>query len=93
MYEFRVIPDHADPFDLTVSSRDVLLWERTGKGKYAAKLAETGSYSDFYSIAYIAARRQGLWEGTREEFEQQCDIELSDDEEDAPAVDPTQEVA
>ena len=87
MITFRVAPDAGDAYEVTAGARDVLVWERTTKGAVFSELAESQSMVDMYKLAHIASRRQGLFPGTLQQFEETCDLEAIDKE---PDVDPTQ---
>lgn len=89
-WTFEVRPDDGEPYRVTAHSRDILTWEKAGKGRSLGELANNPSLGAFYGLAYFAARRQGLFTGTLAEFEQQVDLEpLDDDEGDEEAPDPT----
>jgi hypothetical protein len=87
---FRVTPDGGEPYEVTAGTRDVLVWEKTTPGAVASGLAEQQSLVDMYKIAWIASRRHGLFDGTLQQFEQNCDL---DDGKDEPNVDPTNPAA
>lgn len=86
MFEFKVRPDHAEPYEVTATSRDVLVWERTTKGRTLQALAGDPAMVDMYKIAFLASQRQGMFHGTQQEFEAQCEIDFEDE----PEPDPTQ---
>lgn len=77
MITFTVRPDGGEPYELTAGSRDVLQWERTTKGKSAATL---GDMADMYKVAWLAAKRQGLYDGSLQDFETTVDLETEGDE-------------
>jgi hypothetical protein len=79
----EVRPDGGDPYKLTATSRDVAFWEKTHRGKKMADLNEP-AVLDLYAIAHIAARRQGMFSGTAEEFIETNDITQEDDGEPDP---------
>lgn len=87
MLDFRVTPDGGEPYTVKAGSRDVLTWEKTGKGKSFSKLMEDLPMSDLYRMAHIASRRQGLFTGSLEEFENTCELGFEAEPDD---VDPTQ---
>lgn len=84
MLTVKVTPDHGESFVVTASSRDVLTWEKTGKGRSQASFQNGIAMAEVYEIAYLAAKRQGLTELARLDFELGCDVELVDDEEEDP---------
>lgn len=86
MQRFKVTPEGGESYELVTGSRDVLVWEKTNRvGRTAVNLADGAALMDQYAIAYIGAKRQGLFTGTREEFETTCELEaLSEDEEPDP---------
>lgn len=85
MIHFKCRPDDADMFEVEATTRDILTWERTNRGKTMAKLLEDQSITDMYALAFIAARRQRLWTATVREFEEFVDLDFSESE----PVDPT----
>lgn len=89
MLEFRVVPDDGSAFELVADTRDVLVWEKTAKGRTMKNLMEDIAITDMYRIAYIAAKRQGLYDGNQQEFEQSVVIDLQNGE----SPDPTQAAA
>lgn len=74
MFDFKVIPDSKQAYEVTATSRDVMIWEKTNKGASLGKLFEDQNLSDFYKIAYLASVRQGLFTGTAAQFDETCDI-------------------
>ncbi len=87
MFTFTIRPDEGEAFKVVATSRDIVVWEKTAGGRTFSDLARA-SMSDFYGIAFIAARRQGLFEGPRKDFDATVDLEVEEDEE----PDPTQPV-
>jgi hypothetical protein len=93
MYDFLVIPDDGDVWRVTAESRDILVWERTGRGNVFAELAESPSMTAMYHLAWLASRRLGHLNGstTLKQFEESYTIkpEAPDDGEVGESVDPT----
>lgn len=87
MFTFTVDPvDGGDRFELTADSRDVLQWERQKAGRSVTKLLlEGASLIDAYSMAYIAAKREGLITCSPREFEETHKLMLGQE----PEPDPT----
>jgi len=94
MMNFQITPDNGEPYKLEAGSRDVLLWEKAGKGRAFSQLrTESMRMQDLYGLAYHAARRQGYFAGTLAEWEESVEImPVKDDDEDEEGntVDPTQ---
>lgn len=86
MFTFTVTPDDGEPYKLVAKHRDVLKWERAGKGTLNG-FRENPSLMAISEIAHIAARRQQMFTGTLQEFEDSVDLDFEGDEE----PDPTQE--
>lgn len=86
MLDFTVVPDGGEKFEVKATTRDVLLWEKAGKGRSMATLLGDISIEKMYQLAHLAARRQGLFAGTLAEFEETCELEF----EETGDVDPTQ---
>jgi hypothetical protein len=88
MFDFKITPDEGDTFELTAGMRDIVMWERTHKGRAFAQLGDGGmSATMLYEIAYSACRRQGLVprEISEQQFIASYEIELGEDE---PAAEP-----
>jgi hypothetical protein len=81
MFTFAVRPDDGEEFKVTATSRDVVLWEQVTPGRHFAHLKEA-SMSDFYGIAFVAAKRQGLFAGDRQAFDKGVDIDIVEDDPD-----------
>lgn len=79
MIEFTVAPDDAEKYKVTAESRDIVVWERTGKGKSFASLMDDLRMTEMYRVAHIASRRQGLYDGTLPEFEAGVNLEFDVD--------------
>lgn len=60
MFEFRVVPDEGEAFDLTAGMRDLVMWEKTHKGRGLAQVGDGLTASMIYEIAFSACRRQQL---------------------------------
>lgn len=89
MQRFKVSPDGGEPYELVTGSRDVLVWEKTNRtGRTAVSLTEGASLMDQYAIAYLGAKRQGLFTGTREEFDSTCELEALGEEEEPDPTPP-----
>ena len=74
-FNFRVSPDDGDPFEVKAKTRDVLSWEKTGPGRALTDLVgDVVRLTDLYSLAWTAAKRQGLYTGSLEEFETSADL-------------------
>ena len=80
MIDVTVIPDGGEPYEITVQSRDVLVWERTGRGNSFGALMDQISMVAMYHLAWIAARRLGHFAGDLKEFEQTVEVNLEETE-------------
>lgn len=90
MFTFEIHQDGvADPYTVTAKSRDVVIWEKTGRGRYLGMIQERPSMTALAELAYVAARRMGRFTGTEADFQAQCDVEPVDDEDTQAAADPT----
>lgn len=88
MFEFKVIPDGGEPYELTATSRDVYTWERTSKGRNLRTLRDGIAMADLYELAWIAARRQGLTTlDNPRAFADSADLEFEEEDQEEP--DPT----
>ena len=91
MIRFKVKPEDGDPYEIEATSRDVFTWERTNRtGKVFADLADRQSMVDMYHVAYVTARRLGLFTGTQADFESTCDLDEMEGNAENKTADPTQ---
>lgn len=74
MYTFQITPDDGEQYEVVARMRDVLAWEKGNPGRAAQELSERVQLKDLYWIAHHAAKRQGLFTGTRQDFENTCDV-------------------
>jgi hypothetical protein len=89
MMEIRVVPDGGEPYDLTITSRDILAWEKVHKGMTFAKFQENINMGHLYDLAHRAATRTRVFSGNLRDFEESHDIDFLEDEEDSGSADPT----
>jgi hypothetical protein len=90
MLTFKVVPENGTPFTVKATTRDVLVWEKTTRGRTFADLLREPNLVDYYAIAWRAAWRQKLFTGTLKDFEDSHDIDLDDSEDVVdPEPDPT----
>lgn len=75
LYTWRVTPDEGEPYIVNAGTRDVLAWEKFKPGNSAQRLQENFHVGDAYWLAHHAAKRQGLFSGTRQEFEASVELE------------------
>lgn len=90
MFTFKVRPDDGQEFQVTATSRDVVMWERTTPGGRCFADLKSAAMSDFYGIAFVAAKRQGLFAGDRRAFEDGVDMDIVEEDEEP---DPTRPAA
>lgn len=86
MIEIRVVPDDGAPYDVTVTTRDILAWERVHKGVKFAQIQENMTMAHLYDLAHRAATRTRQYSGNLAQFEDGNDLELL---EDSGSADPT----
>ena len=77
MFDFTVRPDSGEPFAVVATSRDVVAWEKSSRGRTFADL-QRPQMADFYALAHLAAKRLGLTDLNRADFESSCDIDIED---------------
>lgn len=90
----KITPDDGEPYELKVTARDALLWERTGKDNPSIlAYLSYPSMIEAYRLAHIVAKREQRFDGSLKEFEASHELALvtmmSADEE----PDPTQSAA
>ena len=93
MFTFTITPDGEESFRVTASSRDLVQWERRNKSASLTALREQMRMTDLYKIAYIAAVRQHFYDGTEQEFNDSCDLELEEEDEGGDEEVPTRSAA
>lgn len=76
MLTLKVIPDDGDPYKLVAGSRQIMLWESTGRNNTLARLNDNPSMADFYFIGHLAAVKAGKFTGSLEQFKDSVDIEM-----------------
>ncbi|GAA1549951.1 hypothetical protein GCM10009804_03170 [Kribbella hippodromi] len=92
MITLKVTPDGGEPYTVTATSRDVLMWEKTTQGnKSFVDLVNAPNLIDLYKVAHLASQRQGLFPGSYQDFEASCEVD--GETEDDPEPDPTQSAA
>lgn len=85
MFKFVVTDSSgAELFKVDAKSRDVIRWEAANKANSLHKLNENLRMTDLTEVAFYAASRQGLYDGSLVDFKADCDIELEDEDEDGP---------
>lgn len=89
MFKFRITDDSATSHELKATSRDVVNWERTTRGASMNQLKDVMRYTDLYKIAYFAAKRHGIWDGSEQGFVDTWDLDVEADQADE-SEDPTQ---
>lgn len=88
MFTFRISPDGGETWELRAGTRDVAAWERAGKDNSLANLERDLKISDLYWIAFLAAKRQGLYTGTQSDFEASVDLNFDWEQEAANPTEP-----
>jgi hypothetical protein len=89
-----VTPDDGEKYELKVTSRDALMWERSGRDNPSIlDYLQRPSMSEAYRLGHIVAKRTQQFMGTLKEFEQSNDlvIGMGIDTDDEP--DPTESAA
>ena len=84
MFDFKVRPDNAEPFEVTATSRDVTAWERgvglpgrpASAGRSLGGIEKNPRLVDLEELAYVASIRHGLYEGKLASFQDTCDFEV-----------------
>lgn len=82
MLTLRIIPDDGDPYELVAGSRQIMLWEATGRNNTLARLNDNPSMPDFYFIGHLAAVKAGKFAGSLDEFKNSVDLEMLPQSED-----------
>lgn len=87
MFNYTLRPaDGGEDLHVVADSRDVLRWEKAGKGRSISKLLAEPTLSDAYILAYLAGKRTGVITCNPQEFEDGFLIVMTGEE----PPDPTQ---
>ena len=94
MLTVSVRPDDGDEYQLKITARDALMWEKvTGGKKTTLQFLGNMAMVDLYKMSHISARRQQLFTGTLEEWEKTVEVIFETDYEgqlaDIDVEDPT----
>jgi hypothetical protein len=76
MFTLTIKPDGGEPFEVEATTRDVLVWEKTGQNRSMSTLVNDMHIADVYQVAHIAARRLQLFTGSLKDFEETCDLDI-----------------
>lgn len=88
-FKFVVHPDGGEPYEVVATSRDLSAWERIpGGGRVTGNVGDELKMSHLDEIAHLAARRQGRFSGSLNEFREQCDLDFKG-QGDESGADPT----
>jgi hypothetical protein len=93
MFTVTVKPEGGEPFDIEVTTRDALKWERSGpKGRRSiSNFTDNPRVDDLYSLTFVAVQRDGRYSGDIRQFEEECDLERHDtDGDESDEAGPTQ---
>jgi hypothetical protein len=95
LYSFTVLPDGGESFKVEVRTRDMSRWERgvglAPKHRSMGEVQKDMQTSVLEEICWVAATRQGLYEGNLASFRDTCDLDIADDGDDEDGeADPTQ---
>lgn len=95
MITFTLTPDYGDPLTVEADSRDIYVWEKTGKGRSLGMLKDNVPMAEMYPIAHIACRRLGEdVPGKIEDFVRAYKLDWDEDQaKDETGADPTQSAA
>lgn len=85
MFDMTIVDSRTgEKTELTIVSRDLLIWERTTKGANLKSFQDAPKIDDMYSLAYFAGKRTGDLSGIgREEFETKFDVDFESMAEDS----------
>jgi hypothetical protein len=75
MFTFMVTPDGGEPYQLEVTSRDIVFWEKIDRTHTVTRLDNDPRMTDIYSVTHVAAKRQGLFQGLLAEWETSVDLD------------------
>jgi hypothetical protein len=80
---FDVAFESGKKIRVTAGPRDQLKWEQGGSGRaFGDLIARNYKIGELYSLAHAALKRQGLWDGTLQELQEQADVEIGSQETD-----------
>lgn len=84
MIDFKLVPDVGEPWETKATSRDIVQWEKTNRGKTFKSLMDNMSMADLTELAWRASVRTKMFAGTLKEFELGVDLEFDIGEEPDP---------
>jgi hypothetical protein len=58
LFKFTVSPDGAEPFTCEATSRDIVRWETSGKGRTMGALVENMRMIDLTDLAFIEVEKK-----------------------------------
>ena len=86
-----ITPDDGEPFELKVTARDALMWERTGKDNPSIlAYLSYPSMIEAYRLAHIVAKRERQYDGSLRDFEQTHELSITTMMSADPEPDPTE---
>jgi hypothetical protein len=79
LMKLEVTPvDGSDTYRLELTSRDFLIWERTGRNRTFQSFMENISVTGLYELSHLAARREGLFGGNLPDWQAAVDVNAVD---------------
>lgn len=89
MIDFHLTNTDTDnKFDVTATTRDVVAWETSGRGRSFKKLMDDMRMTDLYELAYHASVRTGNFVGSTDKFKETIDLSFEGDENDVNPTNP-----
>lgn len=86
MFNITVTPDNGNPYEVSVSQRDVLKWEKADSSRSISRAQEEGlRLADLYELAYHASVRTNNFKGTQAKFENEHELEFEEADENPPS--------
>lgn len=84
---FDVSFEDGKQIKVTAGPRDQLLWEQGGNDRaFGDLLSRRYKVGELYSLAHAALKRQGLWDGSLRELQDQADVELGSEDPDSESA-------
>ena len=89
MLTVKMTPDDGAEIKVEILARDILTWERAGKGRVLQHFLNNVNMVDLYWLTWTAARRLRLFTGDLRSFEETVEVEPETESEEDEGVDPT----
>lgn len=83
MFNVTIKPDNGESYDIKITMKDAVKWEKADKGRNITHAQEEGlRLADIYELAFYAAVRIKKFKGDLDKFENTNDLSFEADDQD-----------